>query len=329
MNFICALLSLLWLFVKISNSINVAIEYGKPGYAPTFANANLTSVKIFIEIAIWANIEWNLGTYKFNVLDALVGEYQNSSFTNIQLLISAQHPNASINYNNNYMPKNEEMFNLYCKFVETIVERYDNDGYNDMPGLKYPILNYAIEKEASGYWPSKNASAYGILLKRAYKSVKTANNSAKVSLIGLLMIDAFNFGPLVNNISHATEYMLQHSPDYRFTLNQIIEILGLCDYYDMIDVHSLGDYTELSATYDWINYQLKNNINISNNCSNKNIPIFIGDCFPMNPLSTYGEGLPIFPVIYKNQTQIVIEWMEQVVNYEYKNNTPINCNCKL
>ena len=213
-----------WLIsVSTSTAIDVAIEYGKPGYAPTFAQANLTSTKLFIELSIWANIEWNLGTYDFSVLDALVSEYQNSSFTNIQLLLSAQHPNASIDYNNNYMPKNAEMFDLYCQYVSTVVERYDNDGYNDMPGLKYPILNYAIEKEASGYWPSKNASAYGILLQRAYNCIKNVNNSVQVSLIGLLMIDAFNFGPLasINNITHATQYLQDNAPGYRFTYDQI------------------------------------------------------------------------------------------------------------
>ena len=74
-----------------------------------------------------------------------------------------------------------------------------------------------------------------------------------------------------------------------------------------------GDYTELSASYDWIRYQLS----ISNNSkcrrnANK-IPIFIGDCFPMNPLSLYGEGLPIFPVM-KNETNIVIEWLQSVID---------------
>lgn len=315
------LVTVICMFIIITNillsvgdyKINVAIEYGKPGYASTFAAANLNSVKIFIEIAIWANIEWNLGIYDFNVTDALILEYQNSSYNNIELLLSAQHPNASIDYNNNYMPKNEKMFNLYCKYISTIVERYDNDGYNDMPNLKYPILRYAIEKEASGYWPSKNATDYGILLQRAYKSIKSANNTVKVSLIGLLMVDAFNFGPINNNISHATQYMIKYSPNYRFNLQQIKQILNLCDYYDEIDLHSLGDYTELSSSYDWIRYQLSisNNINCRKNAYK--IPIFIGDCFPMNPLSLYGEGLPIFPVM-KNQTNIVIEWLQSVID---------------
>ena len=234
---------LFYILSTFCDTIEIATEYGKPGYASTFATANFNSVKIFIEIAIWANVEWNLGIYDFNVTDALILEYQDSSYNNIQLLLSAQHPNASIDYNNNYMPKNAEMFDLYCQYVSTIVERYDHDGYNDMPGLKYPILRYAIEKEASGYWPSKNATDYGILLERAYESIKSANDTVSVSLIGLLMVDAFNFGPLNNNISHATEYMEKHSPGYRFNLQQIIQILNLCDYYDEIDLHGLGMYS--------------------------------------------------------------------------------------
>ena len=38
-------------------------------------------------------------------------------------------------------------------FVLAVVERYDMDEYNDMPGLKYPVKYYEIGDEFSTYEP--------------------------------------------------------------------------------------------------------------------------------------------------------------------------------
>ncbi|MEW6587345.1 MAG: hypothetical protein AB1442_17275, partial [Nitrospirota bacterium] len=42
----------------------------------------------------------------------------------------------------------------WAAFISEFVERYDADGYGDMPGLKYPITVIQIESEAENVWES-------------------------------------------------------------------------------------------------------------------------------------------------------------------------------
>ena len=76
-------------------------------------------------------------------------------------------PNWGINSSSNYTPK-EQYYDTYMAWVEgntefshisilirvtAVVERYDCDGYNDMPGLRYPVVYYEIGDEFSTYEP--------------------------------------------------------------------------------------------------------------------------------------------------------------------------------
>jgi hypothetical protein len=42
---------------------------------------------------------------------------------------------------------------LYQRCIAAVVERYDRDGRNDMPGLKFPVRYYEIGSEFSSYEP--------------------------------------------------------------------------------------------------------------------------------------------------------------------------------
>jgi len=35
----------------------------------------------------------------------------------------------------------------YSRFVGAVIERYDGDGIDDMPGLRYPILHWEVFNE--------------------------------------------------------------------------------------------------------------------------------------------------------------------------------------
>ena len=66
-----------------------------------------------------------------------------------------------------------------------VVERYDGDGLDDMPGLKYPIRHWEIGNEpdmqsASHTLFQGNSEAYLNLLELSYISVKTADPDAVV-----------------------------------------------------------------------------------------------------------------------------------------------------
>ncbi|MFH1788532.1 MAG: hypothetical protein ABH834_04050 [Candidatus Altiarchaeota archaeon] len=78
----------------------------------------------------------------------------------------------------------------YYSFVRALVERYDGDGVNDMPGLKYPIKYWEAgnEPEMQGNELSffkGNSNDYLDVLKETYTAVKEADAEAKVLHAGL------------------------------------------------------------------------------------------------------------------------------------------------
>ena len=73
----------------------------------------------------------------------------------------------------------------YTAWLNMVVERYDGDGLDDMPGLKYPIRHWEIGNEpdmqsASHTLFQGNSEAYLNLLELSYISVKTADPDAVV-----------------------------------------------------------------------------------------------------------------------------------------------------
>jgi hypothetical protein len=74
----------------------------------------------------------------------------------------------------------------YKRFVSALVERYDDDGINDMPGLKYPIKYWEASNEPSMQdFFDGSPEDYLELLKATYEAVKEADPEAKVLHAGL------------------------------------------------------------------------------------------------------------------------------------------------
>jgi hypothetical protein len=90
-------------------------------------------------------------------------------------------------------PPKPDQWDAYGDFVRCVVERYDGDATNDMPGLRRPILDYEIESEAAVeiYWQG-TAEEYLRLLKLAYSQVKAANPRARLIASGIGIPDLFD-----------------------------------------------------------------------------------------------------------------------------------------
>jgi len=67
----------------------------------------------------------------------------------------------------------------YLKWLKVMVERYDGDGVEDMPGLKYPVLYYEVLNEPIQHNPEEEVEKYVYILKKSYEAIKEANSSAK------------------------------------------------------------------------------------------------------------------------------------------------------
>lgn len=100
-----------------------------------------------------------------------------------------------------YLPQyrcNPNDWTAYQKFVQAIVERYDGDGVDDMPGLKMPIKYWEVMNEPDLQYennlPLSETSSlnfykqgpldYGELLKKTYSPIKSADPEAKVLIAG-------------------------------------------------------------------------------------------------------------------------------------------------
>jgi hypothetical protein len=274
----------------ISNpDFTIAVEYAILGVAPVYAAAGVTYAKLQNVFAIWGNIQPKQGgPYEWGPLDALVREYQEAGFTGLQMDLAALSPWASsvqpaLGNPGDSFPR-EEYLNDYAAYVSAVVERYDHDGIDDMPGLLHPIHDYGIEREFTGFWPG-SADEYVRLLRIAYPTVKAADPQANVLLAALLMTDVFDGSPTPAE----TQQRLAQNADYmRKSVPEIRTILAACNAYDIVDFHSLGNYTEIPLTAGWIRQELQ-----ANGCGDR--PIWIGDAFPMSALVAYGGFVPPKP----------------------------------
>lgn len=85
-----------------------------------------------------------------------------------------------------YSPCNEES---YSNWLTAVVERYDGDGINDMPGLKYPIRHWEVLNEPEMQGPEltfyqEDSNSYLELLKLSHQAIKAADPNAQVLLGG-------------------------------------------------------------------------------------------------------------------------------------------------
>lgn len=274
-----------------SSQFTISVEYAILGVADTYAATGVSYAKLQDAFAIWGNIEQEQGQYQWGPLDALVLEYQQAGFTGLQMDLTALSPWASsVPPTTGIAPKDintfpkEQYLDDYASYVSAVVERYDRDGVDDMPGLLYPIHDYGVEREFTGFWPG-STEEYLRLLRIAYPAIKVADPEANVLLVALLMADIFDGNPtpeeIARRLTKEINYMRKSVPDIR-------AILAACDAYDIVDFHALANYTEIPLTAQWIRDELK-----ANGCDQK--PIWIGDAFSMSALVGYGGFVPPMP----------------------------------
>ena len=205
------------------------IGYAVQGYAPYLQALGANWVKV--PLVAWGLIEKTPPRegkhfYDWTKLDKIVREYENAH-SSLLLVVKASSPWASekfAGWRKSYPPK-KEYWDDYYAFINALVERYDGDGYNDMPGLRYPVLYYEIESEAEHpcFWAGTDEE-YIHLLKTAYTAAKAANPNCKIVLAGInLRGDPINF-----------------PHQYQFIRKTLLAI----EWYDAIDYHYNGNYTD-------------------------------------------------------------------------------------
>jgi hypothetical protein len=108
----------------------------------------------------------------------------------------------------------------YKKFLRMLIERYDGDGLEDMPGLRYPIRYWEIANEPGLYYQC-SAEEYFEILKVSYKTIKKVDPDAKVLIAAMPTLDSTHL-----NLSG-------------FESEKVFE-LGAAKYFDIMNTHGFG-----------------------------------------------------------------------------------------
>jgi hypothetical protein len=274
------------------------VEYAVPGLAEIYAQAGARSTRAAAETFGWDQVEprppaAGQHAYDWAKVDAYIMEYQNAGFDQIQIYTTALNKWAS-SKPKHYFPDHQYLAD-YENYILTLVERYDGDGKDDAPGLKYPVLDYVIEREWTEFFPG-TTDEYLQLLTIGHRAAKSANPNARVWLVPLMMIDVFDRNPTADQVAQraAINYVFRHP------IAETQELLTHPELFDVIEIHALGDYTEIEATAAWLRAQMKQN--------GYDKPIFIGDAMgisqgiwaidlrALTPLATDSDFLTFAPL---------------------------------
>jgi len=82
----------------------------------------------------------------------------------------------------------------FREYISGLVERYDGDGKDDMPGLLFPILHYQIGNEYYNelFWAG-TVEEYGLLLREAAAAARASCQEVKIVLSGIGFEKVYGF----------------------------------------------------------------------------------------------------------------------------------------
>jgi hypothetical protein len=159
---------------------------------------------------------------------------------------------------------------LWQAFIQAAAERYDGDGTDDMPGLRFPVRNWHyVEEYPMPEWDDVNA--YIRTLKLTYAAVKEANPQARTILPGLAgnysrvfaFADGFIADPdagVWNGVAFSRSQVAgnatvqQEKEEYESILR---EGKG---YYDVVDIHFYEEkITFMERKIDYLHHLMDEN----------------------------------------------------------------------
>ena len=246
-------------------------------------------------------VPWSLiepdenGGYTWWLLDSMVKNYQENGFSIIAVL-TCEAPWAVADSRSNRVkdargwypssPPLDKYWSRYEAWVKAVVERYDGDGIDDMPGLKRPILDYEIEGRAYNgqHWivgkSQDPATEYGRLLRVAYQAAHAAHKDVRVVLSSIDLGDLFDDGQVRNNptldaivtVRFADRNLLRES--HQKNLAFFRKVLAYSPYFDALEVTYGHDYRSLVPMTQWLRDQMAAN--------NYTRPIWAGDALVAN-----------------------------------------------
>ncbi len=282
------------------------VEYMAPGLARVYAATGATWAKPAPRGFEWDSIEpkppvGGKHKYDWTLTDALIREYQEAGFRHFHIYTRARSSWASskplpLIGNPGFMPK-PQYLNDYAEYLRSLVERYDGDGRDDMPGLRFPIRYWEVEAEFGTFWQS-SVDDYLALLRLAHKTIKAADPNARVILQGFLWMGIFDGDPDASRLEEKMALPLL-GPKIRQGIADTRRVLANHELFDVVEFHSLGDWTEIIGSARFLRSEMRK--------LGYQKPIWVGDLnFNINPMLWHGQAYyPYVPA----QKEAIHQWL--------------------
>ena len=277
----------------------------------------------------WGRIEKVPGEYDWSEVD----EYVKWCNENKKIPIAMIFPYAEwdqISCYGGYYEKIPCNLTAYKEFVKKLVERYDGDGIDDMPGLVYPIKYWEVMNEVTPrHWGGQilsffngTAEEYFTILKITYEAIKEADPEAKVLNAGIADMTIGNESGVI---------------ECKDFYSKVFE-LGGANYFDIANIHwmyNLEEFKKFLASHNvtkpiWIteadfvyNYTAGGVMK-----SPEEAVIDVIRCFEIGAEKITGIGAPVeecylgMPICYAFKTMVeklnYFEYMEKISDNCYK-----------
>ena len=226
--------------------------------ADAFAETGMIGMKLLPEAVQWDKMQKGPNQpIDWDTLDLYVREYQKRGFTELTLCLKSYSKWASkqtgLFKKPNFVPKPQYQ-KLYEQWIQSVVERYDGDGKQDMYGLRWPVQYIEIGSEFSSYEPEP-ADEYVEMLRAAYKAAHQASQEVMIGHAAFLItpVDLDVKDPRdYEKVWKATEIHDKHHglEDQRFVLDHP-------ECFDFINIHNLGSPYEIEYIMKWLKYEMK------------------------------------------------------------------------
>lgn len=226
-------------------------------YARELAPVGFTAMKHYPEHAEWGAMQAGpRAPIDFRRLDAFVGEFQATGARELVICLR-----SASSWGSKHAPKlrptnltpRPEYLELYARWIGAVVERYDADGNQDMPGLRAPVRYYEIGSELSSYEPEP-IPEYLVMLEQAYRAAHAAYPAVQVAHAALLTTGAdFRNHPGPAGYDSAFAALSPRVAEH--SLADIRRLLDRPDLFDVLNIHSLGDPAEIEDLRAWLDWE--------------------------------------------------------------------------
>jgi len=226
--------------------------------AKVFAETGMPGMKNIGEAVAWGAMQAGpTAPINYDKVDWFVREYQRNGFTDLTLPLKPHcrwgSKDSRLLKTTNPTPK-PQYVEHFKRWVGGIVERYDADGVDDMPGLRWPVRVVEIGTEFSSYEPEPVAQ-YLAMLEIAYKEAHRVYPEVVVTHA------AFLTTPVDLDVARPADYprvwreTKRHDTHHEF--KDLQAVLDRPDLFDVINLHNLGSPYEIEHQMRWLAWEMR------------------------------------------------------------------------